>query len=109
MPIYEYRCRACSRKATLLVGMVAQPDEEVCPNCGSRELDKLVSRFRRLRSEDDRVEEMASRLETTGEPDSPAEMRRMIREMGKAMDEDMSDEMEELFDADMAVPSDSLG
>ena len=36
-----------------------------------------------------------------GEPDSPAQMREMMREMGHAMDEDASDEMEEMFEADM--------
>ena len=45
---------------------------------------------------------MADSLEVMGEPDSPSEMRRMMREMGKAMDEDASDEMEEVFEADMA-------
>ena len=29
------------------------------------------------------------------------EMRDMVREMGKATDEDMSDEMEDMFEADM--------
>ena len=28
-------------------------------------------------------------------------MRRMVREMGKAMDEDAADDMEEMFEADM--------
>lgn len=81
--------------------MTAEPDDEVCPHCGSRDLSKLVSRFRRGRSEDDRVEELADRLEATGEPDSPTELREMVREMGKAMDDDMSDEMEEMFESDM--------
>ena len=82
--------------------MVAEPDDEKCPNCGSRNTEKLVSRFARYRGEDDRIDEIADRLEIMGEPDSPAEMRNMMREMGKAMDEDSSDEMEELFEADMA-------
>ncbi len=48
------------------------------------------------------MDEMADRLESMGEPDSPREMRDVMKEMGKAMDEDVSDEMEELFEADMA-------
>lgn len=65
-------------------------------------MTRLVSRFARFRSEDDRIDEMADRLEAMGEPDSPAEARRIVRELGKAMDEDMADEMEEMFDEDMA-------
>jgi hypothetical protein len=82
--------------------MVSDVDDSKCPHCGSVETAKLVSRFARYRSEDDRIEELASRIESTGEPDSPREMRTMMREMGKALDEDSSDEMEELFEADMA-------
>lgn len=82
--------------------MTAQPDDTKCPKCGSLNATKLVSRFTRFRNEDDRIDELAGQLETMGEPDSPAAMRSMMREMGKAMDEDVSEEMEEMFEADMA-------
>ena len=101
MPIYEYRCAGCARKFSALIGMTAEPDDEACPHCGSKETTRLVSRFRRGRTEDDRVDELADQLELMGEPDNPAEMRQMVREMGKAMDEDLADEMEEMFEADM--------
>jgi putative FmdB family regulatory protein len=101
VPVYEYRCGGCGRRVSLLVGVTAEPGDEACPHCGSRDLKRLVSRFRRGRSEDARVDELADRLEVAGEPESPAEMREMVREMGKAMDDDMADEMEEMFEADM--------
>jgi len=101
VPIFEYECGNCKRKVALLLGMTEEPDDEVCPNCGSNQLNKLVSRFRRGRSEDARVEEIADHLEAVGEPDSPAQMREIVREMGKAMDDDMADDMEEMFEADM--------
>lgn len=102
VPVYEYRCQNCNRKFSALIGMTAEPDDEKCPHCGSTNTAKLVSRFARLRSEDDRIDAMADQLESIGEPDSPTQMREMMREMGKAMDEDVSDEMEEMFEADMA-------
>ncbi|AIE86178.1 FmdB family zinc ribbon protein [Fimbriimonas ginsengisoli] len=102
MPVFEYRCQSCHRKFSALVGMTAEPDDEKCPHCGSSDTAKLVSRFARYRNEDDRVDEIADRLETMGEPDSPAQMREMMKEMGRAMDEDVSGEMEEMFEADMA-------
>lgn len=102
VPVYEYRCADCKRKFSALVGVVAGPDDTACPNCGSKNTTKLVSRFARFRSEDDRIDEMADRLETMGDPESPSEMRDVMRELGKAMDEDVSDEMEEMFEADMA-------
>ncbi len=102
MPVFEYRCQDCRGKFQTLVGMVAEADDEKCPKCGSLNTAKLVSRFARFRNEDDRVDELADRLENMGEPDSPSQMRDVMRELGKALDEDASDEMEEMFEADMA-------
>jgi len=101
VPVFEYRCAKCNRKFSALIGMTVEADDEKCPHCGSTETNKLVSRFARYRSEDDRVDELADRLETMGEPDSPSQMREMMREMGRAMDDDASAEMEEMFEADM--------
>ncbi len=102
VPVYEYRRAGCGKKFSALIGMTAEPDDEKCPCCGSTlDTSKLVSRFARLRTEDDRIDALADGLEARGEPDSPQEMRSMMREMGKALDEDMGDEMEEMFEADM--------
>lgn len=98
MPLYEYRCDACGKKFQTLVGVVAAADDERCPHCGSAETTKLVSRFARYRSEDDRLDEMADRFENMGEPESASEARKLAREMGKAMDEDASDEMEQFLE-----------
>lgn len=102
MPIFEFRCRACNKKFATLVGMTSDSGYVVCPACGSQEADKLISKFRQGRTEDDRLDDLADRLEQYGEPESHSQMREMMREMGKAVDEDMSDDMEEMFEADMA-------
>jgi putative FmdB family regulatory protein len=102
MPVYEFRCADCGKKFQTLVGMVMGPVDEKCPHCGSSKTAKLVSRFARYRSEDDRLDAIADQMEMMGEPDSPSEMRRVVREMGKAMDEDVSDEMEEMLEEDLA-------
>lgn len=101
MPIFEFRCRACGKRYSTLVGMTAEADDLRCPHCGAAESEKLVSRFARYRNEDDRIDEVADQLEAMGEPDSPAAMRDLVRNMGKAMDEDVSDEMEEMLEADL--------
>jgi putative FmdB family regulatory protein len=45
MPLYEYRCRECRRKFSLLEGVTAKKAERACPKCGSRKLTKLISRI----------------------------------------------------------------
>lgn len=101
MPIFEFRCRGCGSRFATLVGMTADSGDTVCPKCGNNEADKLVSRFKQGKTEDDRIDELADKLETYGEPSGGREMRDMVREMGKAMDDDMADEMEDMFEADM--------
>ena len=101
MPIYEFRCAACGKKFSALIGMTAEPDDETCPHCGSPKAERLVSRVAKFRGEDARIDELADRFEDMGEPESPAEMREMVKDMGRAMDDDMADEMEEMFEADM--------
>lgn len=81
--------------------MTAEPDDERCPHCGASSAKRLVSRFSRGRDEDARVEELADRMDQYGEPESPSEMRRLAREMGSAMDEDMSEEVEEMLESDL--------
>lgn len=101
MPLYEYHCAECGRRYSALVGMTAEPDDERCPSCGEVGT-KLVSRFRRGRHEDERLDEMADQMEFRGEPESASEMRQWVRELGKGLDEDASDEMEEMLELDLA-------
>lgn len=82
--------------------MTSEPDATECTHCGGQPLHKVVSRVARFRVEDDRIDELADRFERLGEPESPTEMRELVREMGKAMDDDMADEMEEMFESDIA-------
>ena len=105
MPVFEYRCSACGKKFSALIGMTAEADDEKCPHCGSHEVSKLVSKFARGRNEDGRIDEMADRLDAMEDQDSATEMRQMAREMGKALDEDVADEMEEMLESDFESDS----
>ena len=42
MPIYEYRCRACSHAFEALVRV---GDTPACPSCATSDLERLVSLF----------------------------------------------------------------
>jgi putative FmdB family regulatory protein len=45
MPIYEYRCGGCQRKFEQIVLRGRALEEAVCPRCGSREVERLLSSF----------------------------------------------------------------
>lgn len=81
--------------------MVADANDSACPNCKSLNTTKLVSKFARFRTEDDRIDAMADRLESMNEPELGSDLRNVVRELGKASDDDVSSELEEMFEADM--------
>jgi len=45
MPIYEYRCEQCGEKFDKLVRSSADETNLCCPNCGSKQAEKLLSIF----------------------------------------------------------------
>lgn len=96
MPIYEYRCNACRKRFSVLVGVVAQDDPLQCPRCGATEVTRLISRFARLRNEDDLMDDMLDPYRI-GDPEDPKTMRRWVKEMGKELGEDFADEFDELL------------
>ena len=53
MPIYEYRCAACSRTTSIFVRSASASFEERCEHCHSTSVSRLVSRVARLRTEQD--------------------------------------------------------
>jgi putative FmdB family regulatory protein len=54
MPLFEYLCSKCARKFEVLVGVTAEKASTACPDCGSKQCRKLISRIARTpKSEDD--------------------------------------------------------
>ena len=96
MPLYEYACAQCNQKFSVLVGMTAASDSALCPHCGASEATRRVSRFARVRSEDEHLE----RLSAQGVDDSdPRAMQRWAKEVGSTMGEDLGDDFNEYIEA----------
>ena len=77
--------------------MTADSSEPACPKCGSRDLDRLVSRFSRLRGEDEVLDDLEDSALST-DPNDPGSVRRWMREMGRQLDEEDGAEFEEFMD-----------
>jgi len=107
MPLFDYRCMDCKRRFSLLLGVVAERQEEKCPNCGSTNVGRLISRFGRLRSEDDLIDDLADPSKI-GDLENPKElhgwMKRMGREMGEDLGEDLDGILEEAEAAEDELP-----
>ena len=98
MPIYEFVCAQCRRKFRKLVGVVAQSSPLQCPKCQSTELNRQISRFARVRNEDEALDSLAEEMESIGDTEDPKTLRRMIKEVSGAMGEDLGDEFEQMMD-----------
>ena len=99
MPIYEYRCGRCRRVSSILVRSFSAPVEPVCGQCGATDLDRLISRFAVLRSEDERLERMADPDSFGGfDENDPRSVARWARRMGAEMGEDLGPEFDEAIE-----------
>jgi len=45
MPVYEFHCRNCNNKFNILVKNIAEPLTAECSACGSRDVERVISRF----------------------------------------------------------------
>jgi putative FmdB family regulatory protein len=102
MPIYEFRCRDCRKKSAFVTLSVAAVYEAVCQHCGSRALDRLVSRVAIGRSEESRMESLADPSSLAGlDENDPKSMARWMKKMGREMGEDAGEDVEQ--DIDQAI------
>ncbi len=100
MPIYEYRCRKCGKRFSVLTLRVSETVTPECTKCGSRTADRLMSRFAMPKSEDARLNGLAdpSSLGNLDEND-PKSVARWMRKMGREMGDDLGGEdFDEMID-----------
>jgi putative FmdB family regulatory protein len=98
MPIYEYRCPDCKKKVAVFFRTLSAVDHSAarCPQCGGKNLTRLVSRVRALRSEESRLDGLADDSMLSGlDENDPKSMGRMMRKMAREAGEDMPPEFDE--------------
>jgi putative FmdB family regulatory protein len=90
MPLYEYRCTACRKRVTVLTLSVNEEAHPVCDRCGSSALERLMSRFAMVRSEDTRLGSLAdpAQLGDLDERD-PKSMARWMKRMGRELGDEL--------------------
>jgi putative FmdB family regulatory protein len=98
MPIYEYRCQDCKKKVSVFFRTLSAVDHNAarCPQCGGKNLSRLVSRVRALRSEESRLGGLADDSMLSGlDENDPKSMGHMLRKMARETGEDMPPEFDE--------------
>ncbi len=103
MPIYEYRCKQCSRRTTKFFKTFAAAKQPRCEHCGSRRVERIYSRVSVLRGdgggEDDGDGDFAGMGDMMEglESGDPRGMARMARHMSDEMGEDIPGEYEDVL------------
>lgn len=99
MPIYEYRCKDCRKRSTILVLSPKNPPAVLCKHCQGRNLDRVMSRFAAPKSEDARLESLAdpSKLGDVDEND-PRSMAKFMKRMGQEMGEDFGEDLDQAME-----------
>ena len=97
MPIYEYQCQACGQRVSIFWRSFSQVGEPRCPLCGSEDLTRLISQVAALKSEERRLEDLASPSALAGlDENDPRSMARWMRKMSGELGEDLGEEFDEV-------------
>ena len=93
MPIYEYRCRKCGKRFSVLTLRISETPKPECTKCGSTNADRLLSRFAMPKSEEARLDSMSDPSNLGGlDENDPKSVARWMRKMGKEMGDDLGGE-----------------
>jgi putative FmdB family regulatory protein len=99
MPIYEYLCRACGKRSSILVLNLRNPPPAGCRHCGSSQVDRLLSRFAAPKSEETRLKSLADPDNLAGfDENDPHSAARFMKKMGDTMGEDVGNDMEAMME-----------
>ncbi len=102
MPIYEYRCNNCRRKAEIFVHGFSLPSNPTCTHCGNEDLSRIFSKFAVRKSKSDKsvYDDILSDSKLTRGlmHNDPRALAEWSRKMSRAADEDSTPETEELMD-----------
>ncbi|MCA1958144.1 MAG: zinc ribbon domain-containing protein [Nitrospira sp.] len=110
MPIYEYVCRSCKKRSSLLVLNYRNQPSASCRHCGGLELDRVMSRFAAPKSEEARMESLAESADLNGlDEQDPQSMARFMQKMKREMGEDFGDDLDMDAMMDQETPMDQNG
>jgi len=100
MPIYEFCCRKCRQRFSVLTLRVTERTVAVCPGCGSRAAERLLSRFSMPRSDAARTASLSDDANLADlNADDPKSAARWMRRMGREAGDDLGgDELAEMAD-----------
>ena len=99
MPIYEYKCAACGRFSSVFTRSVGSPVNGECRHCGSKQLERALSKFAVHRSESDILRDYGSEPRRLEDYKDPRQIGRWAERKFDEFGIDMPKEAREMIDA----------
>jgi putative FmdB family regulatory protein len=97
VPIYEFGCSHCGARFSLFFRTVASASGGACPQCGSREVERAVSRVAVLKGDRGRAESLdIGRIMGGLDGNDPASFARWARKVGGEYDGELGSNYREL-------------
>ncbi len=109
MPIYDYRCSECGRRFELIIASIESKPAEACPQCGSVDIVRMISRFRVVKSLESRLESLADPA-ALGDIDenNPESMLRWAKKLNRAVGDDLGEDLEGIMEEELSRPGEPL-
>jgi putative FmdB family regulatory protein len=99
MPIYEYICENCKKRVSLLILNPSTYGKPVCPLCKGTKLERIMSRFRTLQSDEKRMEKLADTSSFSGlDENDPVSVAKWAKKMGRELGDDVGEGFDEMVD-----------
>ena len=99
MPIYEYYCPNCHGHFQKLVMGFRDPEGLACPRCGAAEVNRAISRFATVRSEEARIDALSDSAMFNGlDENDPRSIARWAKKLGSQLGEDAGEDWDQMVD-----------
>jgi len=109
MPIYEYKCKDCRKKFTLLIGVTSVEEKEQCPYCGKNNITRLISSFFTLRPEEEHLEKLIDPSQLEGlDKENPQELRKWANKLSKNLGQELGSDFDEALEEELSEAEENL-
>ena len=71
MPIYEYACHDCKKFVEVITRRVPRPLRAACPDCGSKNLTRMISTFSFHQSFQSKIDQLDPKYDKMIDASSP--------------------------------------
>ena len=97
MPIYQYDCSGCQRRVDVFFRSISRVTDPVCPECGGKQLKRVMSKVLRARSDSDRLNAIDMNQELGRlNSNSVGDFSRWAKDMGRRYDSELGSDFSQL-------------